>query len=143
MSVLETKKDIVRRFLDDAVAGKDDDVAREMLSEDYLRHDDTIDSDERGPEPFLEMMHQIYEGFPDMDLTYGEMIGEGDLIAFEGVMSGTHEGEFMGIEATGKPISVRGNAMHRVSDGQIVESWATWDMLGLMQQIGAIEPPTA
>lgn len=142
MSVLETNKDVVRRLVETGVAEEDIDVIREIVAEDYVRHDESGLFETEGPEAFIEIREAIGEGFPDVDLEIGEMIAEGDLVAFEGRMTGTHDGPFMDIEPTGRSISIRGNAMHRIADGKVVETWATWDMLGLMQQLEAVETPT-
>lgn len=86
-------------------------------------------------------MKGLHQAFPDGEVHIGELIAEGDLVAFEGTMTGTHQGNFRGIEPTNTSIEIQGNAMHRVRDGQIAETWATWDFLGLLTQIGAVEPP--
>ena len=57
-------------------------------------------------------------------------------------MTGTHEGSFRGVDPTNTHIEVQGTAMHRIREGRIAETWATWDFLGIMTQIGALEPPT-
>ena len=57
--------------------------------------------------------------------------------------TGTVEGEFMGIDGGGTEAVVEGNHIHRLEDGQIVESWGQNDILGLLMQLGAIEPPGA
>ena len=49
----------------------------------------------------------------------------------------------MGIEPTGKSYEMTGMAMRGVKDGKLTESWAVWDMLGTMEQLGALEPLTA
>jgi predicted ester cyclase len=137
-----SNKDVVRRFIDDVVTEKDYELARELLSADYERHDPDPEFEGRGPEPFIERLRGIESGIPDAAWSIGEIIADGDLVAFEGTMSGTHEGEFMGIEPTGRSFSIQGNAMHRVEGGQITETWATWDILGMMQQVGAVETPS-
>ncbi len=55
--------------------------------------------------------------------------------------SGTHQGEFIGIDPTDKPVEFNVIDIHRVVDGKITEHWAVADMLGLMQQLGVIPPP--
>jgi predicted ester cyclase len=56
-------------------------------------------------------------------------------------MTGTHQGDFRGIEPTDSSVEIQGNAMHRVRDGRIAETWATWDFLGLLTQVGVVDPP--
>ena len=54
-------------------------------------------------------------------------------------ITGTHKGEFQGIAATGRTIKITGIAIHRIADGKIVEIWANWDALSLMQQLGEVD----
>ena len=54
---------------------------------------------------------------------------------------GTHQGELMGIPATGKRISVNEIHILRIANGQAVEHWGVEDSLGMMQQLGIVEPP--
>jgi predicted ester cyclase len=58
-------------------------------------------------------------------------------------LRGTHEGDLMGIEATGKPFEIANAVFTRIEDGKIVERWIQPDMLGFMQQTGVIESPGA
>ncbi len=49
----------------------------------------------------------------------------------------THQGEFLGLPATGKKATITGTSIQRISSGKIVEGWDNWDQLGLLVQIGA------
>jgi len=53
-------------------------------------------------------------------------------------MRGTHNGTFFGVPATGRPIKVQAMNFYRFSNGQIIEEYGQPDMLGLLQQIGAV-----
>jgi len=61
-----------------------------------------------------------------------------DVVANRVTWRGVHSGNLAGVPATGRPIELRGINMFRVRDGRVVEQWAQLDMLGLLQQIGAI-----
>ncbi len=78
---------------------------------------------------------------PDLHLTLGDILAEGDRVAFRYTMEGTHQGDFVGIPPTGKPFSVEGMIIARVVDSKAVERWANLDTLGLMQQLGVIPSP--
>ena len=56
--------------------------------------------------------------------------------------SGTHRGEFMGVPATGKRVSIGVIDIIRVSGGKLVEHWGQMDSMGMMQQIGASRRPS-
>lgn len=136
----KTNKEIVRRFIREANEQNYDRVA-ELFTADYTRHDPDAQVDDRGPEPFIEALRRLHEAFPDSEVHIGEIIAEDDLVAFEGTMTGTHEGEFRGIDPTHETIEIPGNAMHRISGGQIAETWATWNFLAGLQQLEAISEP--
>jgi predicted ester cyclase len=56
-------------------------------------------------------------------------------------MRGTHRGPFFGVPPTGKPILGQSMAIYRLAGGQIVEENGLPDMLGILQQIGALPTP--
>ncbi len=69
------------------------------------------------------------------------MIAEGDKVVIRQTWSGTHKGEFMGIPATGRRVSIAVIDIIRVADGRFVEHWGQLDLMGMMQQLGAIPAP--
>ncbi|WP_096391420.1 ester cyclase [Halopenitus persicus] len=139
-TTIRENKELVRRFISEANDQNYDQVT-ELFTADYTRHDPDAGVDAQGPEPFIEALQRLHEAFPDSEVHIGELIAENDIVAFEGTMTGTHEGPFKGIEPTHERIEIPGNAMHRVRDGQIVETWATWNFLAGLQQLGAIDEP--
>jgi len=66
------------------------------------------------------------------------MIAEGEKVAARFTMRGTHQGTFFGVPATGKKIAVSAMNFYRLSGGQFVEERGQPDLLGLLQQIGAV-----
>jgi predicted ester cyclase len=80
--------------------------------------------------------------FPDGAITVDDQIAEGDTVATRWTGRGTHQGELMGIPPTGKQVTVAGLSYTKFKSGKMVESWANWDTLGMLQQIGAV-PATA
>lgn len=131
---------VIREFISAANDQHYDRVAA-LFTDDYTRHDPDAGVDERGPGPFIEALKRLHEAFPDSEVHIGELIAEDDLVAFEGTMTGTHEGSFRGIDPTHRQMEIPGNAMHRLRDGQIAETWATWNFLACLEQLGAIDEP--
>ena len=77
--------------------------------------------------------------FPDLHFAVEDMIAEGDkVVTVATSFSGTHQGEFMGIAATGKPVKIKTHLDPSVADNRIVEGqdWGIVDMLGMMRQLG-------
>jgi predicted ester cyclase len=70
---------------------------------------------------------------------YDEVLTGGNLLeAAHVTLTGTHQGDFAGIPATGKSVEFSGIDIVRVQDGKVAEHWGSTDTLSLMQQIGAV-----
>ena len=82
-------------------------------------------------------------GFPDLNVSYDFVIEEGDTVAGRYTITGTHQGDFAGIPATGKKISVTGHDFARLVDGKLIEHWGETDTMTMMQQLGVIPTPQA
>jgi steroid delta-isomerase-like uncharacterized protein len=92
----------------------------------------------RGPVGYLAIIGMMRSGFPDVQWTLEEMVAENDKVAARFIMKGTHQGVFFGVPPTGKPIKVQAMNLYRFSNGQITEEYGQPDLLGLLQQIGAV-----
>jgi predicted ester cyclase len=92
----------------------------------------------RGPAGYLEIIGMMRAGFPDIQWALEEMIAESDKVAARFTMRGTHQGIFFGVPPTGKKIAVQAMNIYRLSGGQFVEERGQPDLLGLLQQIGAV-----
>jgi steroid delta-isomerase-like uncharacterized protein len=81
----------------------------------------------------------FWEAVPDARITLGDAFEAGDQAAARLTITGTHEGELMGVAASHRPISVEVITILRFSgDGRIAERWNVADFLSMLQQIGAI-----
>jgi predicted ester cyclase len=81
---------------------------------------------------------EFRQAFPDFHDSIDIQLAEGDMVATRFTSMGTHRGAFMGVEPTNRELTWTGITIDRISEGKIVESWANWDMMGMMQQLGAI-----
>jgi len=91
-----------------------------------------------GPAGYLEIIGMMRGGFPDIQWTLEEMIAEEGKVAARFTMRGTHQGNFFGVPPTGKKIAVQAMNFYRWSNGQIIGERGQPDLLGLLQQIGAV-----
>jgi predicted ester cyclase len=78
--------------------------------------------------------------FPDFRMNVEDMIVEGDRGVVRAKLTGTHQGEFMGIPATGRSINLTVIDIVRVSDGKAAEHWGAMDSGAMMEQLGAAPP---
>jgi predicted ester cyclase len=76
--------------------------------------------------------------FPDWHNTTDEIVAEGVRVAEWWTGRGTHQGEYLGMAPTGRPVAVAGTVFYRVTSGKIIEFRGQFDALALMQQLGAI-----
>jgi steroid delta-isomerase-like uncharacterized protein len=132
----EENKVLTRRFYEGVSAG-DLSVVDELVADDLVEHEEFpgIPSTKDGVRQFFAMFRAA---FPDMRMEAHEMVAEGDLVSARFVFTGTHQGEFMGVPATGKRVEVEGFDLVRFRDGQATEHWGQMDAMALMQQLGAV-----
>ena len=124
-------KDVVRKWFD-AVNRHDVDAVAELVAEDFVNHSST----NQGREGLRSEMTYWFNAFPDAEVPLEEVVAEGDMVAVRHGLSGTHEGEFLGVAPTGKRISVQEMDIFRVKNGLIIESWSAPDLFGMLNQIG-------
>lgn len=134
---VDANKQLYRRWFEDVVNGGDLALADELLGPGYRLHFPGM------PEPLDREAHKglvmmFRSAFPDWVETVDDVIAEGDKVVIRVTGRGSHEGEFQGIPATGRQVTATGVGIARVQDARIVEAWAAYDALGLMQQLGAI-----
>jgi predicted ester cyclase len=94
-----------------------------------------------GPEAVRTTASLFRSAFPDFHMTIEDLIAEGDKVVGRFTQSGTHQGEFMDIAPTGRQATWTEIGILRIGDGKVVESWFEPDMLGLLQQLGAVRMP--
>jgi len=80
----------------------------------------------------------FYEGFPDIGHTVDESLVAGDRIAVRFTLRGTHDGSFMGIPPSGRPVEVQAFVWMTVREGRVSRLQGLFDQMGLLRQIGAI-----
>jgi steroid delta-isomerase-like uncharacterized protein len=141
----EENKAISRRFFELWENG-DLDALEEVVAPDSVDHDAYNPYGQEGLEGARKTLAMYREAFPDTRFTIEDQLAEGDKVVTRWTATGTHEGELMGMEPTGKKATVTGITIDRIEGGKIAEGWTSWDTLGLMQSIGAIpeqEPAAA
>ncbi len=140
MSV-EQNKDLARRWLEGVWGKGNVALVDELAGTDFVWHwaPPGLASDREGYRQFIRMN---FEAFADVSCATEDVVAEGDKAAGRWTWRGTHKGEFMGVAPTGTRVTLTGIGINRIVDGKIVEEWCEMDMLGLMQQLGAVPPPS-
>jgi steroid delta-isomerase-like uncharacterized protein len=133
----------LHRFIDEVINGRDLDRAMaEVVAEDFVEQ---IPFPGQGPgrAGLADVLAGLFAGFPDLHWTIRDTLAEDDRVMAYSTWTGTHLGEFMGIPATGKPVSVDAWTIDRYRDGRMTESRLIMDVAGLLGQVGVLPAPAA
>jgi steroid delta-isomerase-like uncharacterized protein len=131
-------KAIARRLLEEAFNSGNLDVVDELISPEFVNHDAARPEPAVGIEAAKASIRGYRDAFPDLRLTIEQQLAEGEYVTTRWTGRGTHQGDLMGMSATGKQATVTGITIDRIVDGRFVESWTNWDTLGLLQQLGVV-----
>ena len=137
----DTNKAIVRRYIEQVI----NEHRYDLVDEFFV---DTVEFHGVGPsiigrDAAAEWYAMFGAAFPDWHMTINDMIAEGDKVVVRYTATGTHQGEFQGIPATGKPFTQYTIIIYLLSNGKIVEARLQTDMLSMMQQLGLMPAPQA
>ena len=137
----EKNKETIRYFYDQAFKGNYA-VYDELYAPDFISYSSAAGGELRGMEAFKQANILYATAFPDFYSTIDLIFAQDDKVVVYGVASGTHQGDFFGLPATGKKVSWTGIVIYRFNDdGKIDGRWQEFDGLGLFQQLG-LTPPT-
>jgi steroid delta-isomerase-like uncharacterized protein len=134
---------LARRYAELFGAGDLDALAEELFGPGFMAHfpgaPDPMDLQE-----WKEFSRPFVQGFSGLHLEVEGLVAVADEAVARAMFSGEHTGEFQGIPPTGREVRFGGMAWFRIDDeGKIVEHWGQFDAMGMMQQLGVMEPPSA
>jgi steroid delta-isomerase-like uncharacterized protein len=92
-----------------------------------------------GAQAIKEVFATLHRAFPDLHVTIDDLIEEGDKVVARQTVTGTHQGEYMGLPPTGKPVTYNEIFIVRFVNGRIAETWGVVDVLSQMKQLGVIQ----
>jgi steroid delta-isomerase-like uncharacterized protein len=132
----------MRRFVEQVINNGDFPVLDEVIHRNYVYH--SPDQVLQGPEALRDLFTAYRTAFPDLHIEIEELVSAGNKTVISFTLSGTHEGDLMGIAATGRQVKVSGMTLSHFENGKIVEEWELLDQLTLFQQLGivSIHPET-
>ena len=138
----EANKEIIRKYfkaIDEEGKTANAEILNEFLSEDFIEHDPAP-----GIPPTRDGWKQLFKMFAEATPGYhviNDLIAEDDRVAAHITAYGKHVGTIFGIPATNKEFSMKGIVIWRLKNGKITEHWAQNDMVGMMIQLGVMQPP--
>jgi steroid delta-isomerase-like uncharacterized protein len=136
----EENKAVIRRWID-AYNERDLQAEADVLAPGFVAYVPAAPGPLQGLEAWRQFSGPFAEAFPDLRLTVQDIAAEGDTVAARVAFHGTHRGEFQGIPPTDKKMAFSSMEFNRVVGGKVEEHWVELDLLGLMQQLGAIPDP--
>jgi predicted ester cyclase len=142
VAMSEQNRELVRQVNEELHnQGRIHDVIEQRFAPEFVNHaaPPGLPPTREGNEMFSLAFRQA---FPDYQVTIHDVIVEGDKVATRKTFSGTHQGDWMGVPASGRNVSFGAIDIVRIAGGKVVEHWAQFDMLTLMQQIGVLAPAT-
>ena len=129
-------KQTQRRLIEEPFVKGNIDVIDQLCDPGYRGHDPmTGDTNREGVKDLARMYRAA---FPDLKCTILASCAEGDTCVTHWRMTGTHRGKLMGLEPTGKRVTVEGMSFAKFRGGKLAEDWVQWDSLGLMRQLGVV-----
>lgn len=135
----QDNKAIVKRFIDESFNQRNFDAVQDLVAPDMVEHEAMPEGAPTGIDGMRMMLNMTLRAFPDFRVTFQHLIAEEDKVVVSMIWTGTHEGEFMGIPATGNTFSMNVIDIFRVQEGKLVEHWGVTDMMAMMQQLGVME----
>lgn len=128
--------ELSRRILDEVWNKRNMNAIDELVDPNLAFHDPMAPQSASGIESYKMFVQANLTAFPDLRLTVESSIAEGEMVATRWTATGTHSGNLAGIPATGRKVTITGISFSRVVNGKFVESWGSWDRLGMFQQLG-------
>ena len=136
----EENKAILRRLYEEIWNEKNLGMADELISTDFIDRNASAGL-APGIDGFKQGVAIAFATFPDIHLTIEDLIAEGDKVVSRVTARGTHKGEVMGIQSTGKQVAFTCIDIVRIADSKIVERWSLIDFPSIMHQLHVVPSP--
>jgi predicted ester cyclase len=132
---------LIHEWFEEVWNRHDSNTIDRLLDEDGVAHGivDANGKEPRGPAAFKAFHQSFLKAFPNIAISVEDTVCEGDKIAARCIVRAKHEGDGLGIAATGKQVEFTGMCIVRVRNGKIVEGWNNFDFLKMHSQMGSID----
>ena len=135
----ESNGQVMRRAFEEIMTRGNIAAINELFASDFTGHDTSGGT--FGREEFREGVLDMLSAFSDRQVKIADQVVAGDKVVSRWQATGVHAGEFNGIPATGRRVSLTGISIDRIAGGRIVESWEVTDDAGLLRQLGVMPSP--
>ncbi|MBQ8458488.1 ester cyclase [bacterium] len=138
MDLIERNKELMKKF-ETMINTADEKLAQDLIAPDAAFYTPASPEPLYGGKGYLSVVHFMRKGFSDVQWHITDLVADIDKAAIKWDLTGTHDGEFMGIKPTGKKISVCVmNFYYFNKDGKITNDIAAEGMIGIFRAIGAM-----
>ena len=132
----------IRRWFDEIWNHGNLAVIDEYMGPETVIHDaGPQPGDVTTPEEFRLLATAMRAAFPDMAVTIEDTIVQGERVALRFTATGTHQGPFLGAQATGRRFTISGMAIGEWRGDRLLRGWNNIDMLSLFAQLGLVQRP--
>ena len=133
----ENNKDVVMHVWEAFNHGNIE-VLDEVIDESYIELTPYSTIQQGGPERVKDAYKWMKSVFGNIQFEVEQMIAEGDYVFSRAMATGTHEEEFMGVPATGRPIRFAAVVVSKISNGKLIQDWSFVDAMKILQQLGKV-----
>lgn len=133
----EDNKQAIYRLVSEGLNGRNTELLDETISADFVGHDPDHHQPGRFKDCKVVIDQLLGQIFPDGVFATESLTAEDDMVVWHWTFQATHQGDCLGVKATGKKVFVSGVSIFRMANGKIVEGWAYRDRVGLLRQIGS------
>lgn len=131
-------KKIAQRFINEILNGGNFETVGDIIAPDFVFHTPIAPYPIRGPEGLKAFVTKLKQAFPDIKYQIDLEMGDDSMAAIRWLMTGTHQGEFIGLPPSNKSVTLQGVSIFEIVSGQITQIWVNANDLGLLEQIGAM-----
>jgi steroid delta-isomerase-like uncharacterized protein len=134
--VRQQNKAVVVRFNKEFIEQGKMGVFRDLVADDLVNHS-AMPGMPNGPESMIAFLHGVLrKGFPDLKVEILDQVAENDKVSTRKEFKATHLGEFMGIPATGKQVTIKVTDIIKLRNGKYIEHWGLSNLAEVLQQLG-------
>jgi len=140
-NVLDQNKELTRRLYEECWNQGKVERLDQYVAKDCRYHDPAFPSLTSGLDNLKNHIAMCRNAFPDLRFSLDDMVAERDEVVVHWTANGTQQGQFLGVAPTRKRASVSGTSIYRIKNQKMVEQFADWNLLTLLEQLGAATVP--
>lgn len=135
MSSIEALREVVRRLAETFNDPKNREANYFKFYDDSLTIHGFPPNLPANKEGFKQFIYLLWKAFPDITITFEDIVIEENKVVCRYTLAGTHKGEFLDLQPTNKQFRVNGMTVFYFRNSKCIERWNLVDMMSLMEQL--------